>query len=220
MRAALCASTIAVRSVATPFVLGSTRNSVSPSRSPAAPALRAATIRRSAVWPSTTKALSPESLKPLPERTACSLVMQRAMFWRLRRSPARPAASHRDIFGRYCDFCASLPPRDSADAASTRCRQIRRRHQGAADLLHHDAGLDAAEPAAAERFRHQQAGKSHLGKGLPQLAGKPVASLASRSCRRCDTGALSLIKPARAVAQHRLFFVEDECHEVDFRCSD
>ena len=42
--------------------------------SPAEPPVRAATIRRSAVWPSTTNAFAPLSLKPLPERTACRLI--------------------------------------------------------------------------------------------------------------------------------------------------
>jgi hypothetical protein len=37
--------------------------------------------------------------------------------------------------------------------------------------------------------------------------------LLSRNCRKCDTGALSLMSP-RAVAQHRLFFGEDEGHRV------
>src|ERR1700681_4583506 len=49
----------------------------------------------------------------------------------------------------------------------------RRRHQGAADFLHHHAGLDAAEPAATKILRHQQPGKSHLGKRLPEIPGKP-----------------------------------------------
>src|SRR5258708_10408207 len=91
IRAALWESTIAVRSVAMPFALGSTRNSVSPLDSPAAPAVRAATIKRSATCPSTTKALSPESLKPLPERTACMFVMSGRCF--APSSMASPASS-------------------------------------------------------------------------------------------------------------------------------
>ena len=118
MRAALCESTIAVRSTAMPLALGSTKNSVSPLRSPAAPPVRAATIRRSAVWPSTTKALAPLSLKPLPERTACNLICSGRC---LAPSSIASAASSEPsaIFGRWAAFCASLPPRESAEAAST-----------------------------------------------------------------------------------------------------
>jgi hypothetical protein len=101
-----------------PLVLGSTRNSVSPSRSPAVPAVRAATINRSAVWPSTTKALSPESLNPLLERTACIFVISGRCF--VPSSMASAASSEPSaIFGRCSFFCAALPPRDRADAAST-----------------------------------------------------------------------------------------------------
>ena len=107
-----------VRSIATPLALGSTRNSVSPSRSPAAPAVRAATMKRSATWPSTTSALAPESLKPLPARTACRLVCSGRC---LAPSSIASAASSEpsEIFGRYSDFCAALPPRVSAEAATT-----------------------------------------------------------------------------------------------------
>ena len=57
-----------------------------------------------------------------------------------------------------------------------------RRHQRAADLLHHHAGLDIAEAAAAELFRHQQAGKTHLGEGMPKLPGEADRDL----CYRAD----------------------------------
>ena len=177
MRAALCASTMTVRSVAMPLALGSTRNSVSPSRSPAAPALRAATIRRSATWPSTTSALAPLSLKPLPERTACMLVCSgRCLAPSSTASAAssEPVGDLRQILGLLRGAAAAR----QRGRRQHRGRQERRRHQGAADLLHHHAGLDTAEPAAAELFRHQQAGKSHLGKRLPELAGKAGRVLA------------------------------------------
>ena len=88
----------------------------------------------------------------------------------------------------------------------------RRRHQGAADFLHHDAGLDAAEPAAAEFLRHQQAGKSHLGKGLPELAGKSGGVLRIAQLTQMRHRRLVADKAARAIAQHGLFFGKDECH--------
>ena len=91
-------------------------------------------------------------------------------------------------------------------------RKERRRHQGAADFLHHHAGLDAAEPAAAEIFRHQQAGKSHLGKRLPELAGKSRGVLGVAQLPQMRHRRLVADKAARAVAQHGLFFGEDECH--------
>ena len=50
-----------------------------PLLSPARPRVRAATIRRPATWPSTTSALEPDSLKPLPERTAFKFGLQRTM---------------------------------------------------------------------------------------------------------------------------------------------
>ena len=80
------------------------------------------------------------------------------------------------------------------------------------DLLHHDAGLDAAEPAAAEILRHQQAGKSHFGKGLPEIAGKSDSVLAVAQLTQMRHRRLVADKTARAVAQHGLFFGKDEGH--------
>src|SRR5712672_412304 len=194
IRAALCESTIAVRSVSMPLLLGSTRNSVSPSRSPAAPAVRAATINRSAVWPSTTKALAPLSLKPLPARTAAILVCSgRCLAPSSRASAASSEPS--DIFGRYSDFCAALPPRDKAEAASTavprngdgiKVRPISSITTPASTQPRppppKSSGTSRPENPISAKARHRS-------------RENPVASFASRSRRRCDTGALSLMSP-------------------------
>ena len=194
MRAALWESTMMVRSVAMPLLLGSTRNKVRPLLSPAAPALRAATIRRSATWPSTTSAFEPESLKPLPERTALSAVCSGRC---LAPSSIASAAinSPFEILGRCSDFCAVLPPRDRAEAASTavdkngdgiRVRPISSITTPASTqpsaLPPNSSGTRSpAKPISANSFQSSRE--------------KPAASLASRSCRRCDTGALSEIRP-------------------------
>src|SRR3954452_12273023 len=91
-------------------------------------------------------------------------------------------------------------------------RKKRRRHQVAADFLRHLSGFDTTKTAATELLRNQQAGKSHLGESLPEVAGKArsvvaVAQLAQMRHRR-----LVADETARAVAQHRLFFAKDECH--------
>ena len=177
-----------------PLALGSTRNSVSPLRSPAAPAVRAATIRRPATCPSTTKALAPLSLKPLPERTACILVCSGRCF--APSSMASAASSEpSDIFGKRSDFCAALPPRDNADAASTavdrngdgiRVRPISSMTMPASTqprpLPPKSSGTSNPENPISAKARHRS-------------REKPVASLPSRNCRRCDTGALSLMRP-------------------------
>jgi hypothetical protein len=93
-----------------------------------------------------------------------------------------------------------------------RGRQKRRRHQGATDFFHHHAGLDAAKPAATEVLRHQQAGKSHLGKRFPELPGKSGFVLGIAQLPQMRHRRLVADKAARAVAQHGLFFGEDECH--------
>src|SRR6201999_390075 len=72
--------------------------------------------------------------------------------------------------------------------------------------------LDTAERAAAEFFRHQQAGKSHLGKLLPKLAGETGRVLGIAQSAQMRHRRLVCYQAARAVAQHRLFFCEDEGH--------
>src|SRR3954452_7286099 len=91
-------------------------------------------------------------------------------------------------------------------------RKKRRRHQRAADFLHHHAGLDAAKSAAAEILGDQETGKPHFGKRLPELAGKPRRVLAVAQLPQMRHRRLVADKAARAVAQHGLFFGEDECH--------
>ena len=95
-----------------------------------------------------------------------------------------------------------------------RCGKKRRRHQVAADLLHHHAGLNAAQTAAAEILRHQQAGKTHLGERPPEVAGKSGVIVAVSQLPQMRDRRLVADKAARAIAQHRLFFAEDECHGI------
>src|SRR5579871_2943426 len=194
MRAALWESTITVRSVATPFVLGSTRNSVSPSRSPAEPAVRAATIRRSATWPSTTNAFEPFSRKPLPDRAASSFVCSGRCF--VPSSTASAASnSPAEIFGKCSDFCAALPPRESAEAAST---AVERNGDGTrvrpiSSITTPASTQPRPLPPKLSGTRSPQ--KPISAKVFQRSREKPVASLASRKCRKCDTGALSLMRP-------------------------
>ncbi len=110
-----------------------------------------------------------------------------------------------------------LPLRGIAAARQCRRRehaggQERRRHQGAANLFHHHAGLDAAEAAAAEFLRHEQTGKAHLGERLPQLARESGCVLGVAQTTQMRDRRLVADQATRAVAQHRLFFGEDEGH--------
>ncbi len=114
---------------------------------------------------------------------------------RLRRSRARRAASRRRSSAGAADFCAALPPRDNADAASTavdrngdgiRVRPISSITTPASTqpspLPPKSSGTSKPEnPISAKVFQSSRE--------------NPVASFASRSCRRCDTGALSLMRP-------------------------
>ena len=116
------------------------------------------------------------------------------------------------IFGRCSDFCAALPPRDSADAAST---AVDRNGDGISVRPISSITTPAStqpSPLPPKLFRHQQAGKSHLGKAAPQLAGEAGGILAVAQLPQMRHRRLVADKAARAVAQHGLFFVEDECH--------
>ena len=137
--------------------------------------------------------------------------LQRAMFCALvdrQRREQRACGNLRQIF-RLLRRAAAARQRRGREHAG---REERRRHQGAADLFHDDAGLDAAEPAAAEFFRHQQAGEAHLGKALPELAGEAGGVLAVAQLPQMRHRRLVADEAARAVAQHGLFFGEDEGH--------
>jgi len=140
------------------------------------------------------KGLGAVQPEPIAGTHRLHLGLQRAMLGALvdgERGEQRAIRYLRQIFG---------PLRGAAAARQRGSRQHgggqkRRRHQAAADLLHHHAGFDTAKPAAAEIFRHQQARKTHFGEVRHSSRENPVASPASRSCRRCDTGALSLMRP-------------------------
>ena len=158
--------------------------------------MRAATIMRSAVCPSTTNALSPLSRKPLPERTACILGHQRAMVPCPRRRRARPATSRR---------------RSSADVrpSARRCRRATERKPPARRSTKMAMasgcgrsppsprlGFDAAEPGLPPKSSGTSRPENPISAKVFQRSREnPVKSFASRSCRRCDTGALSLMSP-------------------------
>ena len=151
------------------------------------------------------------------EAVARALGLERDLYaggaWRLRRSRARRAVAARDA-RQVLRLLRALLPRASADDRRTAVDKERRGQQVAADLLQHDARLDMAEPEAAVILADQDAGEAHLGERLPQIAAEAgrvlgVAQLAQVRDRRLVGDEI-----ARGVAQHRLFFVEDEGHEI------
>ena len=173
---------------------------MSPSRSPAVPAVRAVTIRRSAVWPSTTNDLSPTSLKPLPERRACIFVISGRC---LDPSSTASAASSEPlaIFGKCSAFCAALPPRDSAEAART---EVARNGDGI--KLRPISSITTPASTQPRPLPPNCSGTSRpenpiSAKVFQRSREKPVASFVSRRCRKCDTGALSPIK-SRALSRN------------------
>ena len=88
--------------------------------------------------------------------------LQRAVFCAFIDGERRQQRTIRD-FGQMLGFLRGTSAAQQRRRREHGGRKKRRGHQRAADLLHHHAGLDAAEPAAAEAVGHQQAGKSHLG---------------------------------------------------------
>ena len=118
MRAALCASTIAVRSIVTPGLAGSTRNRLMPPSSSSAPAVRATTISRPAAWPSTTKVLRPSSRKPPPLGCAVRAI---DCGWCLDFSSSASAATSepRAIAGSHFACCSGEAPPASSVAPIT-----------------------------------------------------------------------------------------------------
>ena len=137
--------------------------------------------------------------------------LQRAMLCALvdrKRREQRAVGNFWQVLGFLRGIAATVQRRGRDHAGG----EERRRHQGAADLLHHDAGLHETKPAAAELFRHQEAGKTHFGEGVPKLLGEAggVFAIAQRSQVRHRR--LVADQAARTVAQHGLFFGEDEGH--------
>src|SRR4051794_22983475 len=166
-----------VRSVERPFVLGSTRKSVSPR------SVFAATTRRSAACPSTTNVFRPLRRKPFACRVAASAIFSGPCF-----GPSSTATaatiSPRAIRGRCSSCCALEPAWRSAVAARTagpekgeggrgRGQQGGREEGGGCQrppqLLHDDARLDVTQADAAERLRHEHARPAHLGELSPEL---------------------------------------------------
>ena len=111
-----------------------------------------------------------------------------------------------------CCSCASLPPRVNAEAAST---AVERNGDGInvrpissittpastapSPLPPKFSGTDGPEkPISANAFQSSRE--------------KPVASLLSRKLPQMRHRRLVADEAARAVAQHGLFFGEDECH--------
>ena len=109
------------------------------------------------------RTVEPESVAEANRLQPC---LQRPMLCAFVHGERRHAFARGD-FRQMLGFLCGAPAARQRGSGEHRGRQKRRWHQGAADLLHHDPGLDAAEPAAAEFLVHQQTGKAHLGKRLP-----------------------------------------------------
>ncbi len=170
-----------------------TANRVRPSVSPAAPAVRAATIIMSATWPFNTNALVPDSLKPLPERSAFSAVASGRCLAPSSIASATIAAPLA-IFGSH-----SSDNRPLAFSASTAATAVVRNGDGVRLRPISSSTIPAStwprprppfasgtmmpvKPISANCFH-----RSRL---------KPVSSLLSRSVRRCLTGAASAMNGA------------------------
>ena len=165
------------------------------------------------MWPSTTKALAPFSPKPLPDRTACIVVCSGRCFGALRRSRALRAATPSAIFGRCSDFCAALPPRDSADAASTAVDR-----NGDGIRLRPISSITTPASTQPSPLPPKFSGTSSPANPISAKARhrsreNPVASLVVAELAQMRHRRLVADEASRAVAQHRLFFVEDECHQ-------
>ncbi len=100
-----------------------------------------------------------------------------------------------DIFGRCWAFCAALPPRDNTEAAST---AVERNGDGI-----RVRPISSITTPASTQPRPEPPNSSGTSRPENPISAKffqssrenPAASFASRNCRRCDTGALSLIRP-------------------------
>ena len=193
-----CAST------ATPaHALGTSSSAVPPSA-------RAATISASATWPSTPAASGHRCASHRPHARpwcasapACGAIARRRPAPRPRR-PLRCAATRLVLRRR--------PPRLQQRCRQHRRRKERRRRQRVADLLGNQAGLGHPEPEAAVRFGHQRGAVALLTEARHSSGLWPSASLASRSSRKCDTGARSARKPCALSRSMRLLFVENPGH--------
>ena len=90
-------------------------------------------------------------------------------------------------------------------------------HRRGAEILAHrlqdDAGRDMAHFRPAMRFRHQHAGKAHLGHLGPHIAGEAGGVLAVAQVAVLRHGGFILEEALRAVADHLLIVSEDERHE-------
>ena len=89
-----------------------------------------------------------------------------------------------------------------------------RGRQGAAKALGDHARLDGTEARAAMLFVDDHTGKAHLAKGLPQIARNAVGIAAvSQLAQMFDRG-IFFQKAVHRLAQHDLFFCQDQRHGV------
>lgn len=109
------------------------------------------------------------------------------------RCEQRPACDLRQIFRSLRGVTAAVQRRGRDHAGGEEGRW----HQGAADLLHDDASFDMAEATAAKFFRHQKTGKTHLGKGMPELLGEAGGVLAVAQMTQVRHRCLVADQPAR-----------------------
>ena len=160
----MCASTISVRSICTPAARGSTSSSVRPSSE-----VRAATMKRSATWPSSTKVFAPYRRKPLPSRVALAAIAAGPVFARL----VDRQRDHR--FGRG-DLGQQLGLLRLRAGACERARgehgggQKWRRRERASERFADDAGLHRTQAQAAVRLGHQNRAIALVGELAPQRA--------------------------------------------------
>ena len=164
-----------------------TRNSVMPSRSPASPAVRAATIERSATWPSSTKVFSPR--QPIAAAVALRRASRsRVGAWRVPSSSASANERARRRRARQmlvpsARRCRPAPARSRRAAG----REQRRRGSVRPARLQHQAEPDVAEARAAVLLGDQEAGPAELRHLAPQRRARSrrrrcvVAQLAERA---------------------------------------
>ena len=179
-----------VRSIATPAVFGSTRNRLSPF------SVRAATIRASATWPSSTKPLAPFSLNPLPDRSATVAIRDGACF-----GPSSTAsetiASPAAIRGSQAACCSAEPPLSTvADSTPDPRKGEGVSVRPSASAITPASTAPRPEPPCSSGMMTPANPISP--KARHRSRETPSASLESRSLRRCAIGACSLRKPSAA----------------------
>ena len=218
-RAALCASTIAVRST---VHAGACRAAPANSAMPLVGCARADDQQRRPRGRRARSVLLPSSRQPSPRRSARSAMAFAAGAWRCSSTASVPMTSPAAMRGSQCCCCAGAAGRPAAARAAT--TPLARKGDGAqvaADLLHQHAGLDHAQPErrpcasgtsiagcspCSAKARHSGAGEAGRIAAVAQLAqlrDRRVLGAGSRArCRAaslCSSFSSSAIVRPRAV---------------------